>query len=188
MPVFHLDASSLMILYNYERQFAGGENILEHFEGSFTAQNKLSYRKATFNDCDTLYAWANDPHTRENAHNKEPILYENHVEWFRNKLNSADDCVFIVTDNTLPVALLRLDKKGDDMLLSYTVAPECRGKGIGGTAISMLPGIIKIENVQCKRIIADVYKTNIASCKIFINAGYQVQDNGDLYSFTVNCK
>jgi methionyl-tRNA formyltransferase len=149
---------------------------------------QLSVRRAGFGDCALLFKWANDPLTRENAHNKEPIQYENHVAWLRNKLDSLDNWIFIVLGDNLPVALLRLDKKENDVLLTYSVAPESRGKGIGKEAISMLPEIIKKENIQCHRIIADVYKTNTASNKIFLSAGYHMKENGYLNVFKLDLR
>lgn len=159
---------------------------MAHSKEKLTSPGKLSYRKATFDDCDTLFAWANDPLTRENAHNKKPILYEEHVEWLKNKLYSTDDKIFIVIDDALPVALLRLDGKENDTLLTYSVAPELRGKGIGKAVISMVPDIIKKERIRCGKIIADVYETNIASNKIFLNAGYEKQEKGGLNTFVKN--
>ena len=44
----------------------------------------------------------------------------------------------------------------------------------------MLPEIIKYENIGCEKIIAEVFKTNIASNKIFLSAGYQKRDRNEM--------
>ena len=157
--------------------------MLVHSTNQSPFSNEMFYRRATADDCDMLFAWANDPLTRENSHNKAPIQYEAHVQWLQSKLDSPDCWIFLVIKDNMPVALLRLDKKENDVLLAYSVAPECRGKGIGTEAIAMLPAIIKNENIQCERIVADVYKSNIASIKIFLNAGYQRHENDEYYTF-----
>ena len=72
---------------------------------------QLSYRRVVSNDCDLLFEWANDQQTRENSHNKEPVIYENHVIWLDKKLAASDSWMFIFLLDNQPVAVLRLDKK-----------------------------------------------------------------------------
>ncbi len=153
---------------------------------AFIVYNKLFCRAATFEDRDLLFAWANDPQTRENAHNKEPIRYDTHVAWLKEKLASPDSWIFLILNENTPVGLLRLDGKEPDVILSYTVAPEWRGKGIGTKMIAMLPDIVQDEKIPCQKIVADVYKHNIASAKIFQNAGYEMHEKDRCYIFTLS--
>jgi len=150
--------------------------------------HNLSYRRATFDDCDLLFTWANDVTVRNNAHNNEPINYDSHITWLKSKLNSPDSWIFILLKNGISVALLRLDKKENDVLLTYSVAPKYRRKGIALEVINMLPDIIKKEEIQCENIIADVYKTNIASIKIFQKTGFEKHDNKTFYTFKRCCR
>ncbi len=46
--------------------------------------------------------------------------------------------------------------------------------------------MIKKERIACNKLIAEVFRTNIASNKIFTNAGYQIQEKDDLNVYTYN--
>jgi len=47
--------------------------------------NILHLVEAASKDAELIYNWANDPEVRNNAVNNEPIIYENHLEWFNKK-------------------------------------------------------------------------------------------------------
>jgi MoaA/NifB/PqqE/SkfB family radical SAM enzyme len=83
-----------------------------------------------------------------------------------------------------PVAVLRLDKVDNSILVSYSVATEHRGKGIGREIVIMLPEIIRNENIECEKVIAEVFKTNVASNRIFTSANYQKQENDTLHIYS----
>lgn len=141
---------------------------------------QTTYRHATFDDCDLIFAWASDPQTRENSHNSKPIEYESHVLWFQKKLDSSDSWIYIILRNGSPVGLLRLDKgKNADLIVNYSVARESRRTGVGKEIVRMIPQIIGNENIPCDRVVAEVLCANDASNKIFSFAGYQKQDDGN---------
>ena len=46
----------------------------------------ISFRRATIEDAELLFSWANDFDVRRNAFSQQEILWDEHVEWFQKKL------------------------------------------------------------------------------------------------------
>ena len=157
---------------------------MENSSNNIDFRKRLTYREVEFSDCNLLFEWTNDPDVRLNSHNKEPVHYENHVTWLKNKLASSDSWLYIFSIEDEPVAILRLDKRDDDVLISYSVTSEFRGKGIGKEIIFILPKLIKDEGIQCNDIIAEVFKTNGASNKIFTSARYIKREEENIFVYT----
>jgi len=157
---------------------------LENSSNNINFRKRLTYREVEFSDCNLLFEWTNDPDVRLNSHNKESVHYENHVTWLKNKLASSDSWLYIFLLDDVPVSILRLDKQDEAILISYSVTSEFRGKGIGKEIISRLPTVIKNNSIQCNKIIAEVFKTNDASNKIFKSAGYTKKEEENIFIYT----
>ena len=48
--------------------------------------NNIFLRKATYEDMDLIFKWANDSAVRNNAFNQEKIEYQEHKKWFKSCL------------------------------------------------------------------------------------------------------
>lgn len=128
-------------------------------------------RKATIDDLDLLYEWANDFVTRQNAFNTEPILYETHKEWFLNSLNNPNRYQFIMECDKTAVGQIRIDITDETGEISYSIAPLHRGNGYGSIMCRLIIEYAK-ENLDIKKLIARVKSNNIASKKCFINNNF----------------
>lgn len=136
----------------------------------------LVLRPAVFEDAEMLFAWANDPQTRAASFHPEPIEFEGHCRWLRKKLASPSVQMFIGTDGGRPVGVIRFDLEAGAAVLSFTVAPEARGRGFGaalvaeGTARILGEGFAAVAR-GCVR------HDNAASRRCFVKAGFdRVQD------------
>lgn len=58
-----------------------------------------STRLARMQDCKMYFDWANDPMTRQQSYNSEPIPYVNHENWFINQLESNRSILYVVEFN-----------------------------------------------------------------------------------------
>ncbi len=110
-------------------------------------------------DAKILFDWRNDPLTRENSHNTDEVPWENHVAWLEKSLVSPTRTLYIAEAEGVPVGTVRADLHNGARELSWTVAPEARGKGFGKAMVlqfvrEILPGV---------RLIASVKKGNRAS-------------------------
>ena len=129
-------------------------------------------RKATIQDRDLLFQWANDTVVRKNSFSTEKISYEEHVNWYNHILNS-DNCVqYIYMDSECPVGQVRITQKGDAAEISYSICAEKRALGYGTKLLSLISEKVWDEFPHVKKIYGEVKPENTASQKAFLHAGY----------------
>ena len=135
----------------------------------------LTMRPASEQDVDTIYEWANDPVTRSQSWNTEPIVYENHVKWFMNRIKATDRLFYIFFEGDEPVGSVRLDPNGDGVLIiSYQIAPQKRRHGYGQQMISQIDKMVyeTWPNTGILKLTAEVRADNIGSCRCLDVNGY----------------
>jgi len=146
---------------------------------------KISYRNATIEDCRIYWYWANDAQVRNNAFNTKPITWEEHQIWFGSKIKDPK-CVLLLFESQYgPVGQIRLDGDKSKKTISYSVAAQYRGKGIGKKMISE---VILGSPSFAKSFLAEVKKENCASLNIFEKLGFQkaVILGKNAYSYTLD--
>ena len=146
---------------------------------------ELTHRKATLADCRLYWHWANDPEVRRSAFNSEPISWEKHQEWFAARLSDPNSILLIFESQYGPVGHIRLDGGAAQRTISYSVARQYRGKGIGKKIMSE---VIAASPPFARRFIAEVKKENLASANIFKTIGFQKTEllRKNAYSFTLD--
>ena len=140
----------------------------------------LILRLAIIGDAELLFDWRNDPQTRADSVNTEKVEWAGHVSWFDRSLINQGRKIFIALDGEMPVGTIRLDDDPDEMKteMSWTVAPEARGKGYGKELVRL-----GVERVQALgRIpVARIKRENEASLRIVQSLGFkQVSQDGPL--------
>ncbi len=130
------------------------------------AEASLSIRRAALSDAATLFRWRNDPLTRKNSLSESELDWDSHMSWLEKTLAAPDRKLFVLAEGDEPVGTVRFDVEGEqEGRLSWTVAPEARGRGLGKQmvrlACSVIPGGIR----------AEIKLDNVASQKIAEHAG-----------------
>lgn len=100
----------------------------------------VTLRPATADDAQRLFDWRNDPDTRANSGNTREIDWAGHVAWLNHALADPARRVFIAEAGGRAVGTVRADRRDDIWDLSWTVAPEARGRGFGRTMVRALIG------------------------------------------------
>ena len=95
------------------------------------AEGRLNLRPVTAADARIVHAWRNDPDTRVASRNGERVEWADHQNWLDAALKSPDRMLWIAEIGGSPVGVLRADRTSKGWELSWTVAPEARGRGIG---------------------------------------------------------
>lgn len=124
----------------------------------------ITLRPATMNDAQCLFDWRNDPLTRANSVNSDPVEWSGHVAWLERRLSRDEPGLFVAVEGDELVGTVRID----DDEISYTVSPDHRGRGLA-TAMLMLA----YEAFGQK--IAKIKPENRASIRAAEKAGHQVE-------------
>ena len=123
----------------------------------------MKFRLANLDDARLLYEWRNDPQTRASSINSEPIAWDTHVAWLARRLDRDEPHLYLAEVDGVLVGTFRLD--GDE--ISYSIAPDSRGKGLAQQMLAMAS-----ERFGAK--IALVKKSNAASARAAEKAGHRV--------------
>jgi UDP-2,4-diacetamido-2,4,6-trideoxy-beta-L-altropyranose hydrolase len=127
----------------------------------------LSFRPASLGDAELLLAWRNDPLTCNNSLHTEAVRAADHVRWLIETLERSDRVLLIAEVDGAPVGTVRLDGIGStDRELSWTVAPDARGRGIG----TML--VLTATERFGPPLVARIKVGNAASARIAARAGF----------------
>jgi RimJ/RimL family protein N-acetyltransferase len=139
-------------------------------------EDNVWLRPAHEEDCRLVWDWANEPSVRAASFTTDFIPWEKHQEWFRTKLQDPNCAFFLALDGTgTPVGQVRFDRNQDDVVISVSLAPECRGRGIGKTVIQK--GARKVfSSWGSKRIQALIKVENESSHRAFLSAGFSPLD------------
>ena len=126
----------------------------------------LKLRLADIQDAEALLRWRNDRQTRAASHNNEAVSFENHVSWLTSLLEDSSRQLFVAEIDGTPVGTVRADLDDHGVWeLSWTIAPEARGKSVAKQMVSSLASEIS------EPIRAEVKKGNVASIRIAEHAG-----------------
>jgi len=132
----------------------------------------ISFRRATIEDAELLFSWANDIDVRRNAFSQQEILWDEHIEWFQKKLKD-DKCVIYIAcadeKTERPVGQLRLDIDGEEAEIDYSVCAEMRGYGYG---TAMVEKVCTMGEAGIKKLTAKVKNTNPFSARVFEKCGF----------------
>ncbi|MGO2355513.1 MAG: GNAT family N-acetyltransferase [Marinomonas foliarum] len=140
--------------------------------------DRVSLRPAEMKDAETLFIWRNDPATREASHNQDVIGLDAHIKWLSSSLNKPDlRLLWIAEMDGVAVGTCRADRLENAWELSWTVAPEARGKGFAHQMLS------KLVRGFDEPLVAQVKAGNIASMKLAERAGFALdkQEHGVLF-------
>lgn len=116
----------------------------------------MSLRPATMGDAETLFNWRNDPETQANSLSTDPVPWDDHCNWLKASLANPDRDLLIAEIDGVPVGTVRIDR-GEESELSWTVAPDQRGKGIAKQMVALAcppeaVARIKPDNIASQRI------------------------------------
>lgn len=155
--------------------------------------DQLNLRPAEMADAENLFVWRNDPDTRKGSHNSDEVIFESHLAWLEASLDFPEQnkpeknkpkqrLLWIAEVNGVAVGTCRADRVENAWELSWTVAPEARGKGFAHQMLS------KLVHYFDEPLVALVKVGNIASMKVAERAGFVLkqgtEQEGDILLYT----
>lgn len=145
----------------------------------------IRLKRITLEDADLIFSWQSDPRTRRYFKNREIPAYKQHISWVKSRVNNILAYTEIILYEDKPAGIIRLDPVMGVMdgkrvfMVSIYVAPDKYGLGIGKATLEIINKLM--SNFELR---AEVHKDNIASKKVFENAGF-VSTNNSMYIKTV---
>ena len=135
---------------------------------------ELQIRLANIDDMKNVFDLSNDDTVRKNSINQNKIEWEDHVKWFRNRIDKSH---FYIVENKNKefVAQVRFDEQLESTI-SISITKNFRGKGLASEIIKQCSKKSKLKN-----IVALVKKENLASQKSFLKAGYKYDSSENDY-------
>jgi RimJ/RimL family protein N-acetyltransferase len=135
----------------------------------------IQLRAARVEDAYPLWLWANDGASRAASGDRAPIPWLSHVVWYHERLDSPNAIILIGEDaGRRPVGAIRFETIDGwvHARLSYVVAPECRGEGIGWELLSSGVQALLARTPEVL-IEAAVRGSNAASLRLFQRLGWR---------------
>ena len=141
----------------------------------------LHFRFADINDANLYYEWANDPLVRAFSYKQDEIAYEDHIKWFRSRLEKGNTFFYLfMNEDDEKVGQVRIEKGADENVAGISIAKEFRGRSLGTPMLQMACNDF-LERFPDEEITAYIKKDNIASYRIFQKAGFKGNEEVMIY-------
>ena len=129
-------------------------------------------REVTIDDVELLFKWVNDLGTRSNSFDSHMISWEEHKNWFERMIRDPKQISYIMVHKDTPVGQIRFNLSENIAEISYSIAPQERGKGYGKQIIHLAVMKIKSDYSDITKIRALVKPQNEASIICFQHNGF----------------
>lgn len=129
-------------------------------------------REVTIDDVELLFKWVNDLGTRSNSFDPHMISWEEHKNWFEGMIRDPKQISYIMMHKDTPVGQIRFNLSENIAEISYSIAPQERGKGYGKLIIHLAVMKIKSDYPEITKIRALVKPRNEASILCFERNGF----------------
>jgi RimJ/RimL family protein N-acetyltransferase len=137
----------------------------------------VTLRPARAGDAPLLLAWRNDPDTRRWSFSDAVVAPDAHAAWLAARLRDPETLLLVAEEDGAPVGQVRLDREeGGVGVVSITVAPEARGRGLG---LAMLTALRDRPDLGVTTLRALVLPANERSLTLFSRAGYRDAGRSD---------
>jgi RimJ/RimL family protein N-acetyltransferase len=132
---------------------------------------EVQLRPATMDDAEQLWLWRNDPVTRSQSRNTDPITWSSHLKWLRAAFADAQRQIIIATRDGTPIGNIGVHPVADGKEVSIVVAPTDRGNGNGRAMLQLACG------AATEPLFASVRTDNLASRRLFESCGFHLIDS-----------
>lgn len=133
-------------------------------------QLNLKFRKVNLQDAKLVFDWSNEPVVRQFSFNSEPLIWENHLEWFSKKIKDKNTLFLIAEVNNKPAGVVRYEINENHAVVGILIDKIFRGQKLAPEFLKQSAELyFKNYNIP---IWAYIKKENKASIKSFENARY----------------
>ena len=131
----------------------------------------MMFRMAMIGDAEMLMKWRNDPVTVAQFRSNRAVSIIEHEKWLRDRIARGDPTFIAYEDDHNPpigtVHMNKMEHKDNGYEVSVTVAPEARGRGLGGKILKEV-----CDDYPESTLYTEIKYDNAASMKSFGAAGF----------------
>jgi len=132
----------------------------------------IALRAADEDDVRAFWAWRNDESARAASFSPEPVPFDQHERWYRERLADPHTLLHVVVGpDAQPVGYVRFALAGGEAEISIALDASTRGRGYGTAAIDRGCEAL-LRGGLADRIVARVKLGNEISRRAFLRAGF----------------
>jgi len=138
----------------------------------------IALRRTNSDDLIKLFKWRNHKNIRNVSRNTELISQDSHEMWFSSVLLSENKELLIGEKGEEIIGVVRFDIQKEDAEVSIYLVPDGSqvGQGQGGELLLSAEKWIIEKRLEIKNIFANVMGNNESSRRMFLSAGYHVDN------------
>jgi UDP-2,4-diacetamido-2,4,6-trideoxy-beta-L-altropyranose hydrolase len=133
---------------------------------------QVSLRKATMNDAVLAHSWRNAEITRRYFRNPSLLSQEEHLDWWRKRIDDASSHLLIAHCGAVGVGVIRFDVGADVAEVSIYIDPDLHGFGLGSQLLELGCDWLTLHEAEVVRLVAEIHPENAASIKAFRAVGF----------------
>lgn len=150
---------------------AGSLRVVKKIISRYLNDN-LVLKEAGEKHLELVFDLSNDPEVRKHSFNPENIGFDEHVDWYLNKLKSENYLFLIVEAEGEFLGQVRFENRKDNAIISISLVKRYRGLGIGAEILKRSIEVLKVKSPQIRKVIAQVKVGNIHSKNLFLRSGF----------------
>lgn len=127
-------------------------------------------RKASFEDLELFFEWANDDQVRFASFRQRKISFEEHTKWFKKKLAEPNTFLLLFHLGNSPVGQIRIEKDGNINVIGISIDEKYRGLGIAPVLLSK--ACQYFWQTSSEPISAFIKPSNLSSINAFKKSGF----------------
>lgn len=141
-------------------------------------------RKVIRDDFEILFLWRNDEKVVKNSRYQNYVSREEFEQWFRERLENKKIHMFILENNGEKVGQIKIEPSESELLITYSVAKEHRGKGFGKMLVINLEEYIKKNKElfeEYDELVAYINAKNCPSINAFKSLNFYLKEGNEYY-------
>ncbi len=129
-------------------------------------------RPAVAGDAGMVLAWRNDPWIVALSAERKTVEPTEHAVWFESVLDPTRHLLYIVQSSGVPAGTVRLDRAGEQAIVTIFLMQRFTGRGVGVAALEAACQQAAGRWPEVRTITARIRRDNHASQKAFMKAGF----------------
>ena len=135
----------------------------------------ITLRPAEQRDCRRIFTLSNQRDVRAVSISPRPIEWNEHCRWFADRLEDPCTLLLVIEDAHGDfIGQLRYDAHGERATVSISLLAECRGRGVGVSALVRGDGMAFEHWPEVRGLQAFIEPANVRSREAFSRVGYGV--------------